>query len=73
MLLCYNRDKAGVIGKLGTILGDNKINIAAMHTGRRKAGGEAITVINIDSRVPEVVIKKIKDIKEIIDVKTLKL
>ncbi len=73
MLLCYNRDKAGVIGKLGTMLGENKINIASMQTGRSKAGGTAITVINIDSSVSQGLMKKIKSIEEIIDARMLKL
>jgi D-3-phosphoglycerate dehydrogenase len=73
LLLCYNHDKTGVIGKIGTILGENEINIASMHTGRSEKGGTAITVINIDSYVPEEIIKKLRGIKEIIDIKMLRL
>jgi len=47
MLLCSNLDKPGVIGKIGTILGNRKINIAGMQVGRKTVGGKALTIINV--------------------------
>ena len=73
MMLTRHKDVAGMIGQIGTILGKNKINIAAMAVGRKKKGGEAITVLNIDVAVKDNVIKEIKSAKNIKDVKLIKL
>lgn len=51
MLLCTYTDKPGVIGRVGTFLGRNGINIAGMQVGRRSAGGEAIMALQIDEQV----------------------
>ncbi|MCK5306579.1 MAG: ACT domain-containing protein, partial [Candidatus Omnitrophica bacterium] len=73
MMITRHKDVAGIIGLIGTILGKNKINIAAMALGRKKKGGEAITVINIDTAVKEKVLEEIKNAKNIRDVKVIKL
>jgi D-3-phosphoglycerate dehydrogenase len=65
LIYVLNRDVPGVIGKLGTILGDHEINIADFSLGRR--GGEAvgdtpreaIAVVHVDGRVPEAVLREI--------------
>ena len=53
MLVLHNRDVPGVIGRVGTILGDAGINISAFHLGRRERGGEAMAVIEIDGRLDD--------------------
>jgi D-3-phosphoglycerate dehydrogenase len=73
MLLCSNLDKPGVIGKIGTILGNKKINIAGMQVGRKTAGGRALIVINIDCNVPPEVLREIEGIPEIVAVKMINL
>ncbi|MBI3592785.1 MAG: phosphoglycerate dehydrogenase [Nitrospirae bacterium] len=73
LLFMYNNDKPGVIGNIGTILGKNNINIARMHFGREKAGGRAISVVNIDSPVSEKVLEEIKKLPNILDVKVINL
>jgi D-3-phosphoglycerate dehydrogenase / 2-oxoglutarate reductase len=45
-------DRPGVIGKVGTILGEAGINIASMEVGRREAGGQALMVLTVDSPIP---------------------
>ncbi|MDR3687079.1 MAG: phosphoglycerate dehydrogenase [Coriobacteriia bacterium] len=42
-------DRPGMIGKVGTILGDAGINIAAMQVGRKEAGGQALMALNVDA------------------------
>ncbi|MCL4491227.1 MAG: ACT domain-containing protein, partial [Nitrospirae bacterium] len=69
----YNNDKPGVIGNIGTILGKNSINIARMHFGREKAGGRAISVVNIDAPVSEKLLAEIKKLPNILDVKVINL
>lgn len=73
MMLTRHKDVAGMVGQIGTILGKNKINIAAMSLGRKKRGGEAITVLNIDGEVPQKVIDEIKTSANIMDVKIVNL
>jgi D-3-phosphoglycerate dehydrogenase len=53
-------DVPGMIGKVGTILGDNGINIANMQVGRKKLGGEALMGVNVDIPIPETVLEQIK-------------
>ena len=73
MLVIKNHDKPGLIGHLGTVLGNAKINIAGMSNGREKPGGLAITVVNIDQPVPPKVLEQIKKFTHVIDVKLIKL
>jgi len=73
MVLYTNVDKPGVIGYVGTVLGKNKINIAAMQVGRKSTGDEAITVVNVDADVPEAVLKQIREFEGITLVKSVKL
>jgi len=40
MLVMHNRDVPGVIGRVGTILGDRGVNISRFHLGRRERGGK---------------------------------
>lgn len=73
MLFMYNNDKPGVIGNIGSLLGKNNINIARMHFGREKAGGIAISVVNIDSPVSEALMGEIKKLPNILEVKVINL
>lgn len=73
MLIVYNVDKPGIIGELGTVMGENGINIASMTFGRRKKGGDAITVLNVDSAVPPKLLERMKTFNYIQDIKLVKL
>jgi len=73
LLLIKNHDRPGLIGHLGTVLGEAKINIAGMTNGRDKPGGLAITVVNVDEDVPPKVMEQIKKFKHVIDAKLIKL
>ena len=73
MLVINNIDVPGIVGHIGTLLGDEKINIAGMTFGREKKGGNAITLLNVDSEVPKEIIQKIKKAKNIKEVKYIKL
>jgi len=73
MLVIHNNDLPGVVGDIGNILGKNRINIAGMSFGRERAGGAAITVMNVDSEVSAKVLDQIKKAKNINDVTLIKL
>jgi D-3-phosphoglycerate dehydrogenase len=60
-------DIPGMIGKVGTILGNSGINIAHMQVGRRKIGGEAVMGINVDIPIPEEVMEEIRAIPDVND------
>ncbi|MHB8780715.1 MAG: phosphoglycerate dehydrogenase, partial [Candidatus Geothermincolia bacterium] len=55
----YN-DVPGMIGKIGTILGNHDINIAHMQVGRRKLGGEAVMGLNIDQPLSDDLLEEIR-------------
>jgi D-3-phosphoglycerate dehydrogenase len=52
MLFFIYEDRPGIIGKVGTILGEHGINIATMEVGRKAAGGDALMGLTVDSPVP---------------------
>ena len=60
ILFFRNRDKPGVIGLLGTILGREKINIASFVLGRGEEHPYAVGVLNTDSPIPEKVSDEIR-------------
>ena len=73
MLVTSNKDVPGIIGQIGTILGNHKINIAGMSFGRDEKGGRAVSILNIDSDVPKNVLDEIRKAKNINEVKLVKL
>jgi D-3-phosphoglycerate dehydrogenase len=73
MLVARNYDKPGVIGFIGTVLGDNDVNIASMFNARETIGGEALTVYNLDDAAPDEVVEQLLADERIIDIKTIEL
>lgn len=55
LLIMGSFDQPGVIGKVGTLMATNNINIASWHTGRSERGGNTLTVLTLDQRLPEAV------------------
>ena len=72
MLYITNEDKPGFIGKLGTLLGNAKVNIASFNLGRTGPGGDAIALVEVDGEVPEGVIESIRAIDVVRQAKALK-
>ena len=66
-LFFSNQDRPGVIGKVGTILGDNRINVAGFYLGRETYQGSALGFVSLDSRMPEVVLQEIRSLPEILE------
>ena len=73
MIIAHNIDVPGIIGQMGSILGRNGINIAAMTFGREKPGGKTLSVLNVDSEVSEKVLDEIRKVENILDAKLIKL
>ncbi len=72
VILVFNDDKPGIIGKIGTLLGEQNINIARMFVVRKSIGGEAMTFVNVDSDISQEIIKKLTAIAGIKTVKFIK-
>lgn len=51
VLFCHYKDRPGVIGRIGTLLGERSVNISFMQVGRREARGEAMMVLGLDEDV----------------------
>ena len=60
MLITTHHDRPGVVGKVGTLLGAENVNIASMQLGRQSVGGEAMMVLQVDERIPAEVMQKLK-------------
>jgi D-3-phosphoglycerate dehydrogenase len=65
LLLVSHTDRPGVIGRVGTVLGSNEVNIATMQVGRKIIGGSAIMLLTVDKPVPSHVLDSMGDIQEI--------
>ena len=65
LLFVQNDDVPGVIGKVGTLLGDNKINIAAYLLSREKNKNLAFAVIRLDDSIEPSIIDMLSNIKEL--------
>lgn len=73
MLLLNYGDRPGMIGKIGTILGQHEINIASMNLGRSEKKGEAMVILSLDSAVPVQVVSKIREATEASFIKAIYL
>lgn len=62
ILFIRNQDVPGVIGRVGTILGDRKLNIANFALGRNQQAREALGLVNVDNHVPDDVVEEIRSI-----------
>ena len=73
LLLLNNVDRPGIVGYLGTLLGKHKVNIASMSLGRDTVGGNALTVLSLDSVPPQALLDEIQKDADITNVKVIKL
>lgn len=73
MLFINNNDKPGIVGAIGTMLAEAQINIAGITLGRESQGGLAVSVVNVDREVPEQTLKKIRETKNILFAKLIKV
>jgi len=71
MLVVHNNDKPGIVGVIGSVLAEDKINIGAITLGRETPGGKAISVVNVDNEVKEKTISRMKENKDILLVKLI--
>ncbi len=73
LALIHNLDKPGAIGSIGTILGENGINIARMQVGQDKDGVNNIIFLRTDTPMPDDILEKLRALSIIKDVTVLEL
>jgi D-3-phosphoglycerate dehydrogenase len=73
VLLLKNKDRPGIVGYLGTLMGRHNVNIASMSLSRDTAGGSALTVLNLDSVPSQAVMDEIARDPDISNVRVVKL
>ena len=59
VLVLENTDRPGIVGRIGTLLGEHGVNIATMSLSRNQAGGTALTVLNLDTAPSEALLREI--------------
>ncbi len=60
VLVLENTDRPGMVGRIGTLLGEHGVNIATMSLSRNQAGGTALTVLNLDTAPSEELLSEIR-------------
>jgi D-3-phosphoglycerate dehydrogenase len=73
MAFFKHQDKPGMIGKIGTILGDENVNIGSMQVGRHEVGGEALMGITLDSPIEPDLLRRIVEEAGFIDAWSVEL
>jgi len=73
MLVISNNDVPGIVGKVGSTIGKAGINIAGISLGRNKQLKKAISLLNLDSEVPVSIMKKLKSIKDVNEVRKVRV
>jgi D-3-phosphoglycerate dehydrogenase / 2-oxoglutarate reductase len=71
MLYVTNEDKPGFIGRLGTLLGNNKVNIATFALGRSSPGQDAIVLAEIDGALPAKLLEEVQALPGVRQAKAL--
>jgi D-3-phosphoglycerate dehydrogenase len=73
ILMLQNRDVPGVVGRVGTLLGESNVNIARLELGREHVGGMAVSLIHVDDVVPEVVLERLRGLPNILSAHLIRL
>ena len=73
VLITQHLDRPGMIGRVGTLLGDGDVNISSMQVGRRVRRGDAIMVMNLDEPLGEELLSQIAAIPDVRSVKQVSL
>lgn len=69
ILVAYNVDRPGIIGRVGTLLGEYGINIAYMQVGRKEVGSYAVMVLGIDNPLDDEVLARLRALNDLRDVR----
>ena len=73
MVFFRYEDRPGIVGIVGTLLGESGVNIANMQVSRQSEGGEALMCVAVDSPIPDEVLASIKDKARLRDARSIVL
>jgi D-3-phosphoglycerate dehydrogenase len=73
VLVLENTDRPGMVGRIGTLLGEHGVNIATMSLSRNQAGGTALTVLNLDTAPGEQLLREIRASEDIHSAQVIQL
>jgi D-3-phosphoglycerate dehydrogenase len=73
VLVLENTDRPGMVGRIGSMLGDHGVNIATMSLSRNQAGGTALTVLNLDTAPGEALLAEIRASEDIRSAQVIEL
>jgi D-3-phosphoglycerate dehydrogenase len=73
VLMLQNQDVPGVVGRVGTLLGESNINIAGLELGREHVGGMAISLFHVDEPVPDAVLESLRTHPHVVSATLLRL
>jgi D-3-phosphoglycerate dehydrogenase len=73
LFIMNNKDRPGMVGYIGNLMGKYKINIGHMSLNRDCAGGQALTILNLDTAPAAEVLEELKRDPDISNVKVVKL
>jgi D-3-phosphoglycerate dehydrogenase len=73
VLVLENTDRPGMVGRIGTLLGENGVNIATMSLSRNQAGGTALTVLNLDAAPKEQLLRELRASEDIHSAQVIQL
>jgi D-3-phosphoglycerate dehydrogenase len=73
LLVTQHNDRPGMIGLVGTLLGEADINISSMQVGRRAPRGEALMLLSVDEPIPAPVVERIRQAASLATIKVIKL
>jgi D-3-phosphoglycerate dehydrogenase / 2-oxoglutarate reductase len=72
-ILIHNHDRPGAIGSIGSLLGNNKINISRMRVGQEQGGDKTMIFLRTDQMIPDEVMEKLRALPLIITVTSFEL
>jgi D-3-phosphoglycerate dehydrogenase len=73
LLVLENTDRPGMVGRIGTLLGEHGVNIATMSLSRNEAGGTALTVLNLDTAPSEELLSEVRASEDIHSAQVIQL
>jgi D-3-phosphoglycerate dehydrogenase len=73
VLVLENTDRPGMVGRIGTLLGNHGVNIATMSLSRNQAGGTALTVLNLDTAPDVALLQEIRASEDIHSAQVIEL
>lgn len=73
LVILRNRDVPGVIGRVGTLLGEAGVNIGEYHQGRLEAGGEALAAISIDDKLEPELLEALARLPDVVSARQVQL